>query len=105
MTPATVSEKDIKKYDVSSLIFPKFNDIKVSTKTFIVMTNLTLNITELFEYLPITEYYVVPKRRGRKKKNENKTQHIHPGRWSNPKGSDLRCRLGGSQKVRRKNYI
>lgn len=51
------------------LNFPKFEDIPVSTKTFIVMTNLTLNIKKLFEFLPITNYVLIPKRRGRKKKN------------------------------------
>lgn len=52
-----------------NLVFPRFEDIPVSTKTFIVMTNLTLDIKKLYEFLPITEYVVVPKRRGRKKKN------------------------------------
>lgn len=54
----------------SKLVFPNFDDIKVSTKTFIVVTNITLNIDKLFKFLPITEYILVPKRRGRKKKNE-----------------------------------
>ena len=52
-----------------ALIFKKFEDIPVSTKTFIVMTNITVDIKKLFDFLPITEYTVVPKRRGRKKKN------------------------------------
>jgi TATA-box binding protein (TBP) (component of TFIID and TFIIIB) len=52
-----------------NLTFPKFEDISVSTKTFIVMTNLFLDIKKLYDFLPITEYVVVPKRRGRKKKN------------------------------------
>lgn len=52
------------------LVFQDFDDIKVSTKTFIVMTNIILNIEKLFNFLPITEYILVPKRRGRKKKNE-----------------------------------
>jgi TATA-box binding protein (TBP) (component of TFIID and TFIIIB) len=52
------------------LVFPEFDSIKVSTKTFIVMTNMTLDIDKLFNYLPITEYILVPRRRGRKKKNE-----------------------------------
>ena len=51
------------------LVFPEFEDIKVSTKTFIVMTNLVINLKNLFEFLPITEYAFVPKKRGRKKKN------------------------------------
>ena len=38
------------------LVFPEFDSIKVSTKTFIVMTNMTLDIDKLFNYLPITEY-------------------------------------------------
>jgi TATA-box binding protein (TBP) (component of TFIID and TFIIIB) len=49
--------------------FPNFDDIPVSTKTFIAMTNLTIDIRKLFEFLPITDYIVVQKRRGRKKKS------------------------------------
>jgi hypothetical protein len=51
-------------------IFPEFDDIKVSTKTFIAKTNLIIDLKKLFEYLPITEYIVIPKKRGRKKKIE-----------------------------------
>lgn len=51
------------------LSFQEFDDIPVSTKTFIVMTNLTIDIRKLFDFLPITKYIVVPKRRGRKKKS------------------------------------
>jgi TATA-box binding protein (TBP) (component of TFIID and TFIIIB) len=49
--------------------YPSFEDVPVSTKTFIVTTNLTLDIKKLHEFLPITEYMFVPKKRGRKKKN------------------------------------
>ena len=52
------------------LIFPEFEDIKVSTKTFIAMSNLTINLQKLFEFLPTTAYIVIPKKRGRKKKLE-----------------------------------
>lgn len=52
------------------LKFPKFKDNKVSTKTVIAVTNISLDIHKIFDYLPITEYEVIPKRRGRKKKNE-----------------------------------
>jgi len=51
-----------------SFNIPRFEDIPVSTRTSIVMTNLTLNIRSLYEHLPITPYVVIPKRRGRKKK-------------------------------------
>lgn len=51
----------------SHLVFPKFEDIQVSTKTFISMTNLTIDLRKLFDFLPVTDYIVIPKRRGRKK--------------------------------------
>lgn len=54
----------------NQLVFPDFKDIKVSTKTFIVMTNIKLNLTALFDFLPVTDYNVLPKRRGRKKKHD-----------------------------------
>jgi len=60
----------------SHLVFPEFDDIKVSTKTFISMTNLTLDLGKLFHFLPVTDYIVVPKRRGRKKKVEKVDPNI-----------------------------
>jgi TATA-box binding protein (TBP) (component of TFIID and TFIIIB) len=51
------------------MIRKQFDEIPVSTKTFIVMTNLTLDIANIYETLPITDYIVVQKKRGRKKKN------------------------------------
>lgn len=50
------------------LIFPEFDDIKVSTKTFTATTNLNIKIDQLYQKLPITPYDVVLKKRGRKKK-------------------------------------
>ena len=52
------------------LVFPEFEDIPVSTNTFIAMTNLILDLKKLSDFLPITEYIVMPKKRGRKKKSE-----------------------------------
>lgn len=46
-----------------------FDEIKVSTQTVIIYTNLKLNIGKIFEKLPITEYEVVKKKRGRKRKD------------------------------------
>jgi len=48
---------------------PKFEDIQVSTRTTIVIGNIDLDIRKLFEFLPITDYIVVQKKRGRKKKS------------------------------------
>ena len=60
---------NLESIDKPELEFQKFEDIQVSTKTFIVMTNMKIDIKKLFEFLPVTEYIVVPKRRGRMKKN------------------------------------
>jgi len=53
------------------LTFPDFDDIKVSTKTYTATTNLNIEIKDLFNKLPITPYTVIPKKRGRKKKNDS----------------------------------
>jgi len=47
----------------------KFEDNPVSTKTFIITTNLMIDIRKMFDILPITPYVIIPKKRGRKKKN------------------------------------
>ena len=47
---------------MSSLKFPEFDDIKVSTKTFTATTNLTINLEKVFEFLPITDYIIVAKK-------------------------------------------
>lgn len=51
------------------LVFPKFDDIKVSTKTFTASTNIKIDLYKVFKKLPITPYVVIPKKRGRKKKS------------------------------------
>lgn len=48
---------------------PEFNDIPISTRTIIVSTNTNIHIENLYNSLPITEYTVIKKKRGRKKKN------------------------------------
>lgn len=49
--------------------YPKFDDIEISTKTVIAHTNIKLDIKNIFEKIPITDYVIVQKRRGRKKKD------------------------------------
>ncbi len=46
-----------------------FKDIPISTRTIIVSTNTNINIENLYENLPITQYTVIRKKRGRKKKD------------------------------------
>ena len=74
-------DKSTKNRTSSDLVFPRFDNIKVSTRTFTAMTNLTIQIEKLYEKLPITHYVVVPKKRGRKKKCEqvNPNKNIKPG--------------------------
>lgn len=64
MTTTALINTETKK----PLKFPEFDDIKVSTKTFIIMTNLVIDLPKLFDFLPVTDYTFVPKKRGRKKK-------------------------------------
>ncbi len=47
---------------------PNFDNIEVSTKTIIAISNLTINIEKVFANLPVTKYIIVPKKRGRKSK-------------------------------------
>jgi hypothetical protein len=59
------------------LKFKKFEDIPVSTKTFIIVTNLTINLHNLHDFLPMTDYVIVPKKRGRKKKITIADPNLH----------------------------
>ena len=60
---------------------PIFEDLKVSTQTTIAITNFEFNINKLFENLSVIEYNIVPKKRGRKKKDSviQKPQIIDEG--------------------------
>lgn len=57
----TMSEETIHK---------NFEDNKVSVKTIVLITNLVFDLQKLFDVLPTTNYVVVPKRRGRKRKDD-----------------------------------
>lgn len=70
-----------------------FDDIEVSTKTIIGVSNVLLNIDGIFEHLPITPYTIVPKRRGRKKKEQEPDPNINL-----PIGSILTVKLHGLTK-------
>lgn len=47
----------------------QFDSIQASTKTIILVTNLVININDLYDFLPYVEHNPIQKRRGRKKKN------------------------------------
>jgi hypothetical protein len=51
-----------------------FDNIGISTETIIGKTNCKINIVDLFQILPVTEYTVVPKKRGRRPKDEKKVE-------------------------------
>jgi len=117
MTDATTAEikelSDNESDDGSHLIFPDFDSIKVSTKTFIVNTNMTLDIDKLFNFLPITDYTLVPKRRGRKKKDEpvDPNTGIPSGSiitleyQNNIRGVDLKKKKKNKDTKKRGNYF
>lgn len=51
-----------------------FDQIGISTETIIGKTNWKINISDLFLNLPITEYIVIPKKRGRRPKEDKKVE-------------------------------
>lgn len=90
----------------SDLVFNKFEDNKVSTKTIIAVTNLSIDIRKLYEYLPITHYHMQPKKRGRKKKSDvvDENKHVQDGAIitakieNNVRGVDLKKRVKVNKK-------
>ena len=45
-----------------------FEEVGVSTKTVIAISNLNIDLDKFFTYIPITEYHPIEKKRGRKKR-------------------------------------
>jgi len=56
--------------------FPNFDDIDVSTRTFTSSGNIKIKLDKLFDFLEVTPYTIVPKKRGRKKKVEQENKNI-----------------------------
>jgi hypothetical protein len=77
----------------TELKIPNFDSIEVSTKTFIVLTNLTLDTVKIFSDLDVSPYVLLPKKRGRKKKNiiEDPNKNI-------PDGSIISLQLGNGSR-------
>jgi hypothetical protein len=81
------------KPNASELMFPVFEKIKVSTKTFTAKTNIGIDLDKLYNFLPITDYTIVVPKRGRKKKGDvvNPNQDIPYGSIITIKsGNDVR---------------
>jgi TATA-box binding protein (TBP) (component of TFIID and TFIIIB) len=53
-----------------------FDEIDISTQTIIAKTNWKVDIFLLFNHLPITFYKIIPKKRGRKSKEEKKEEKV-----------------------------
>lgn len=58
------------------ITIPNFKNIKISTETIIAVSNITFDLNLLYNYLPITEYVVLKRKRGRKKKVEIEDPNI-----------------------------
>jgi len=58
-----------------------YSAIPTSTTTIVAIGSFLINLDTLYKYIPITDYIVVPKKRGRKKKTEiiNYNEGIPPG--------------------------
>lgn len=60
--------------------FPAFDDIPVSTKTLIAMTNLNLDLNKLFDFLPVVDIPLTEIRKGRRRQNDiSPSYKISPG--------------------------
>jgi TATA-box binding protein (TBP) (component of TFIID and TFIIIB) len=66
---------------MQELKFEDFDDIVVSTKTFIAMTNIHINLFQMVNILPLSTYVMASKKRGRKKKSNvvSMNEHLKPG--------------------------
>jgi len=73
--------------------YKNFEDNKVSVKTIVLITNLVFDLQKLFDILPTTDYVVVPKRRGRKRKDDRVNLNVNV-----PKGSIITVRYKGKVK-------
>lgn len=67
-----------------------FREIDISTKTIIAVSNVELDIENIFNKIPVAQYVVVPRRRGRKKKEQEPDPNI-----SLPIGSIITAKLSG----------
>jgi hypothetical protein len=54
-------------YKIDSIYETK--SLEVSTKTIIASTNIEIDLDKFFQYIPITTYVPIEKKRGRKKKS------------------------------------
>ena len=87
-----------------------FDSIPISTKTVIVETNLDLDINNLYDNLPISDYTLVPKKRGRRRGGviNDPNEHLEPGSiitlkyQGNHRGVDLKKK---KKEIQSKKYF
>lgn len=53
------------------LSFQPFSTFQPSTKTIVAISNFNIDLSNFFNYIPITPYHIILKKRGRKPKGEN----------------------------------
>jgi len=83
---------------IKAKILPDFDELTKSTKTIIALSNYIFHLDKIFKYLPLADYILIPKKRGRKKRGimEDPNRFLIPGsvistRSGNEiKGVDLR---------------
>lgn len=89
------------KYKIN-MNYPDFDEIPVTVHCYILATNFTVKIQELFDSINITPYIIVPKKRGRRKKMD----YINPN-TNIPVGSIISLELNNQHRganLKCKNY-
>ena len=71
-----------------------FSEIQVSTKTFIAVLNIDIKLDVVFKEFPITEWKVIPKKRGRVRKDAS-TEPTNYNKWV-PGGSIISIKYKNS---------
>lgn len=69
----------------------KWQDIPVTTYSLVVLTNFEIDLEMLYRYCPITDYEIIKKKRGRKKKG-----HVQKVPEILPPGSIISCQMEGN---------
>ena len=56
-------------YNGKDTVIPEFSSLPASTLTIIATTNLIIDLVKFYNYMPITDFSILQKKRGRKRKN------------------------------------
>src|SRR6266576_1593732 len=87
----TISEVEETKEPVHQ--FKPYSELSTTTFTVISVSNININTNLVLKYLPISDYVVIAKKRGRKKKETLIDPNVNV-----PCGSIIRLKLGTQER-------